>query len=132
MRAWVLALGVATATLGAWAFFFPQGFFDDFPVEGAYWVSTLGEFNDHLMRDFGAAEVGLGVAAILVALNESYPGIVAVMAGFVVFGVLHLGYHFTVFGLFPPFSAGSQAVALALFVAIPLMVLRTTYRKEET
>lgn len=132
MRVMVIGIGVAMSILGAWAFFFPQGFFDDFPIEGAHWVSTLGHFNDHLMRDFGSAQIGLGIAATLAAIKKSAVGIIAVMVGYVVFGVLHLGYHFTTFGVFPPGSAAAQAVALALFVVIPFAVLRDTQRKDLT
>jgi len=132
VRAWALVAGVATALLGAWAFFFPQSFFEDFPVEGAHWVSTLGRFNDHLMRDYGGAQVGLGIAAILVALRRSSMGIAAVMTGFIAFGTLHLGYHFTTFGLFAPGSAASQAIALTLFVVIPFAVLRAIQTRKES
>lgn len=132
-RDWSFFTGVATMILGSWAFFLPRGFFDGFPIEGADWVSTLGEFNDHLMRDYGAAQVGLGIAAILVALRKTPTGISTVMAGYMGFGILHLGYHFTTFGFFPPASAGSQAVALTLFVLIPFVIWRNIpSRKEET
>ena len=124
LRDVVFVVGIATSALGVWAFFLPQRFFDDFPIDGADWVSTLGVFNDHLMRDYGAAQVGLGFAAILVALTRIPSGIAAVMAGYVAFGMLHLGYHFTTFGFYPPASAAAQAVALATFLAAPLAVIR--------
>lgn len=59
--------------LGAWGFFFPAGFFEDFPISGANWVSTLGEYNEHLMRDYGSAQVGLGLAAVVVAPADHGP-----------------------------------------------------------
>lgn len=118
-----VAIGAVTLLMGAWAFFFPAGFFTDFPVSGADWVSTLGEYNEHLMRDFGSAEIGLGLAAIIVGTRRSREGIAAVLLGFVVFGVLHLGYHMGTFGLFDTLSAASQATALAAFIVIPLVLL---------
>lgn len=124
VRDWVLAMGIAAIVLGAWAFFSPESFFADFPVDGAGWVSTLGEFNDHLTRDYGSAQIGLGVAATLVGLSRSRSGVVAVMSGLVVLGILHFGYHLTTFSSFTPVSAASQALALALLIVIPLAVLR--------
>lgn len=132
IRNWAFVAGIATTFLGAWAFFFPQSFFEDFPIEGAHWVSTLGHFNEHLMRDYGGAQVGLGITAILVALRSSSIGIAAAMTGFIVFGALHLGYHFTTFGLFSPGSSASQAIALTLFVVIPFAVLRAIQTRNET
>lgn len=118
-----VAIGVITLLMGAWAFFLPAGFFGDFPVSGADWVSTLGEYNEHLMRDFGSAKIGLGFTAMIVGARRSHDGIVAVLAGFVLFGVLHLGYHMGTFGLFDTLSAVSQAMALAAFIVIPLILL---------
>lgn len=129
VRLWVIAAGVATLMLGAWAFFMPEGFFNDFPISGAHWVSTLGEFNDHLMRDYGAAQIGLGLAALMVAAKRSRDGVIALMTGFVVFGALHLGYHFTTFDHFHTGSAVAQAVALSTFIVIPLGVLLTLRRQ---
>ena len=127
-----LWVGLVTASLGVWAFFFPNAFFDDFPVAGAEWVSTLGSFNEHLLRDYGSAQIGLGVAAILMALQKSSTGISAVMTGYVSFGTLHLGYHFTTFGFFSAGSAVTQAVALATFIAIPVIVLTAIQTRRET
>ncbi len=118
-----VAIGAVTLLMGAWAFFFPAGFFDDFPINGAGWVSTLGEYNEHLMRDFGSAEMGLGLTAMIVGARRSREGIVAVLLGLVVFGVLHLAYHMGTFGLFDTLSAASQATALAAFIVIPLILL---------
>lgn len=103
--------------------FFPAGFFQDFPISGANWVSTLGEYNEHLMRDYGSAQVGLGLAAIVVGARRSRTGIVAVLWGLVIFGSLHLGYHLGTFGLFDTISAVSQATALATIIVIPLVLL---------
>ncbi len=36
-----VVIGVVALTMGAWAFFHPAGFFADFPVRGAEWVSRL-------------------------------------------------------------------------------------------
>lgn len=109
--------------MGAWAFFLPTGFFDDFPISGAGWVSRLGDYNEHLMRDFGSAEVGLGLAAIVAGVRRSRNAMVAVLSGFVVFGALHFGYHMGTFGVFSTMSAASQAGALAAFIVIPLILL---------
>jgi hypothetical protein len=109
--------------MGLWAFFFPAGFYDGFPVSGADWVSTLGEYNEHLMRDFGSAEVGLGLATIWAGARRSRDAITAVLSGLAVFGVLHLGYHVGTFGLFSTVSAVSQATALIVFVLIPVILL---------
>ena len=124
----ILALTSAAGAmaLGAWAFFFPEHFFINFPVAGSHWVSTLGEFNEHLMRDYGSAQLGLALAGLMAATRSGSNGLVSVMAGYVLFGVLHLGYHLTTFHHFTHGSAAAQATALTTFVVIPLVVIRAT------
>lgn len=123
VRAWVFVAGGATLLLGGWAFFLPEGFFNDFPIRGADWVSTLGEFNEHLMRDYGSAQIGLGIAAIISAARWSRRGVISLMVGYAIFGPLHFGYHLTTFDHFDTGSAMAQGVALVTFVLIPLGVL---------
>jgi len=122
-KAWTVIVGFSTLAIGLWTFFLPESFFENFPIEGANWVSTLGAFNEHLTRDYGAAEVGLGLAAIGVGLSGSRMGIVSVLSGYVVFGVFHLGYHLGTFEEFSTASALTQGFSLATFIAIPAMVL---------
>jgi len=38
-----------------WILLAPQGFYDTFPSGPAEWVSPLPPYNEHLLRDFGAA-----------------------------------------------------------------------------
>ena len=118
-----VVIGAIAVLMGGWAFFRPAGFFADFPYPGADWVSTLGTYNEHLMRDFGSAQIGLGLAGIIVGVRRSRAGISAVLWGTVVFGSLHFGYHVGTFGMFDTISAASQAVALSAFIVIPLVLL---------
>lgn len=121
-------VGAVILVMGAWAFAFPAGFFDDFPVSGAGWVSALGSYNEHLMRDFGSAQVGLGLTAVMVGVRRSRDGILAVLSGVVIYGLLHLGYHVGTFGMFDTLSALSQATTLVAFIVIPLLVLWGMHR----
>ena len=75
------------------------------------------------MRDFGSAQVGLGLGALVVGLRRSRDGIVAVLSGVVVYGLAHLGYHVGTFGVFDTLSALSQATTLVAFIVIPLLLL---------
>lgn len=122
-----LGVGLATLAIGLWTFLAPASFYADFPVSGAEWVSTLGHYNEHLIVDFGSAEIGLAVAGIGIAFSRSFSGVVAVLCGFLVFGALHFGYHLKTFNSFSTGSAMAQAVALATFVLIPASALAGIY-----
>jgi len=46
----------------------PRSFYDDFPTGPSTWVSVLPPYNEHLIRDFGSAGLGLAVVAALAAI----------------------------------------------------------------
>ncbi len=129
MKTGTMLIAGAATVMGAWAFAFPRGFFDDFPVQGAEWVSTLGAFNDHLLRDFGSAQIGLGVAGLVAARTGAYEAMRPILIGFVAFGILHLGFHLATFGEFTTGSWATQIGALVTFVAIPLGLLGSAQRR---
>ena len=119
VKAWTMALGVGALLQGLWAYGWPRGFYDRFPIEGAGWVSTLGPFNEHLTTDVGAALIGMGAAAVYSARHASSAGLAAVTAGFAIFGAAHFAFHL---GELHHFGAGSvvaQVFSLLLLVVWP-------------
>lgn len=125
----VLWFSLAMGAQGVWAFFAPRSFFWDFPLPGFGWVSTLGDFNDHLMRDFGAALVGIALVGTSTALRRQ--PIRSLLLGYVAFGSLHLGYHLTTGGEFGTASFATQTVVLTAVVIIPAVLLRAIEREEQ-
>lgn len=123
VKGWTYLLGWGAVVQGLWAFFQSEGFYEDFPIEGAAWVSTLGPFNEHLTKDVGAALLGLGMAAVAAARSASIPGIRAVAAGFAVFGLAHFGFHLGELHHFTAGSAMAQVVSLAALVVLPVGIL---------
>ena len=61
-------LAFQSAYVAVWILLAPRGFYDTFPTGPAEWVSPLPPFNEHLLRDFGAAGLGLAVLAVLAAV----------------------------------------------------------------
>jgi type IV secretory pathway TraG/TraD family ATPase VirD4 len=126
-RAWLriglLIVAVTPLASGLWALLFPRAFYDDFPLPGSDWVSTLGPYNEHLVRDYGA--LNLAMAVLLLAagvLLERRLAQVALIT-WLVFEVPHSVFHA---GQTHHFSAGSnlaQLSGLALLVVLPLVVL---------
>jgi hypothetical protein len=108
---------------GVWALLFPRAFYDDFPLPGSDWVSTLGPYNEHLVRDYGA--LNLAMAVLLLAagvLLERRLAQVALIT-WLVFEVPHFVFHV---GQTHHFSAGSnlaQLGGLALLIVLPLVLL---------
>ena len=60
----MLLLAATPLVVGVWALLLPRSFYDDFPSEGRDWVSALGPYDEHLVRDVGA--LNLALCALLV------------------------------------------------------------------
>ncbi len=61
-------LAVTSIPLGVWAVIAPRSYYDDFPGFGRQWISPDGPFNEHLMRDFGALNLAIGVFTVCAAI----------------------------------------------------------------
>ena len=118
-------LFLATTPLvgGLWALLFPRAFYDDFPLPGRDWVSTLGPYNEHLVSDYGALNLAMAVllvsAAILLELRLAQVALVT----WLVFEVPHFVFHL---GQTHHFSVGSnqeQLGGLGLLILLPLFLL---------
>jgi hypothetical protein len=122
LRIGLLLVAATPLAGGLWALLFPRAFYDDFPLRGSDWVSTLGPYNEHLVRDYGA--LNLAMAVLLLAagvLLERRLAQVALIA-WLVFEVPHFVFHA---GQTHHFSAGSnlaQLGGLAFLIVLPLVL----------
>jgi len=91
IRAGLLVVGLPTAITGAWALFVPRSFFRSFPGGAAHtWVSPLGTYDEHLVRDVGALLLALAALLVIAAVVlERHLVIVAAVTS-LVFEVPHL------------------------------------------
>jgi hypothetical protein len=83
------------AEVGLWGLIAPHSFFETFPGAGHHWVSGLGAYNQHLVRDYAAAELAFAVLLVLAALWFQRPLVLAAGAAFLIATVPHFVYHLT-------------------------------------
>jgi hypothetical protein len=83
-RTVVTAIAIVAALFfigpGLWAFFDPQGFYDN--------LATFEPYNEHLIHDIGAFQIGIG-AALAAALWKRSDAVFAALAG----GAIGSGFH---------------------------------------
>lgn len=70
---------------GLWAFFDPQGFYDE--------LAPFEPYNEHFLHDIGAFQIGIGVA-LAVALWRPADALLAAFAGAAVGSIFHTAAHF--------------------------------------
>jgi hypothetical protein len=118
-------LGVLAAVqgmVGTWALVAPLVFYEGFPLPGHSWVALLPPYNEHLVRDVGALNLGVAVVLAGAALRADRATVrLAAIAGLVV-AVPHTAYHALHLSHFPPTDALAQTIGtlthLTLLVAV--------------
>lgn len=124
-------LGVSGLGLGLYATFWPRGFYDDFP-SGRGWVAADGPYNEHLVRDFGGLNLGLGFVALVAAVVGGRWLVLAAAGSSLLFGVPHLAYHLQHLEHYDGFEGAANVVSLGSSVALGLLVLAPSRRAGET
>ena len=61
IRAGLAFVSLGELIVGVWALFLPKSFYTDFPSSGRDWVSALGPYDEHLVRDVGELNLAFGV-----------------------------------------------------------------------
>jgi hypothetical protein len=88
--AYYAAMGL---TLGIYASLAPKHYFEHFPGAGHAWVVGDGPYNEHLMRDYGALNLALGVLALCAVAWMTRELIIATAAAEIMYAVPHVIYH---------------------------------------
>ena len=119
----LIYLAVTMGVIAAWILIAPRGFYDDFPVGPSAWVAALPPYNEHLIRDFGSAGLGLAVVAGLAAVWMERRLVQATALAVFVGSLPHTLYHSTTF---ESQSTGDNIVSfggLVLQTLLPLAIL---------
>jgi hypothetical protein len=113
MRGGLVLLALPSAVIAGWGLIAPHSFYDTFPGAGRHWVSALPPYNEHLLRDFGAASLAMVVflvgAAIILERRLIQVALIALLA----YSIPHFAYHVTAAG---HYSTGDNVGSLGGFV----------------
>ncbi len=105
----------------------PHSFFTTFPGLGQAWVSPLGAFNEHLVRDVGGLYVALLVFSAWAAAKGDAGALRALGWAWLAFGLPHLLFHATHRHGFSPseWAASMTPLTFAALGAAILVLLRS-------
>ena len=127
LLAYLLLTGLV---IGIWACGFPSSFYDSFPGFGRVWVSVDGPFNQHLVRDTGAAALMMGAIAGLGLFRPQLAAPFAVGFATMFFNLPHFTYHMTHLGMYGPldqvliFGALGSTLLSSAWLMLPRSQLR--------
>jgi hypothetical protein len=123
LRIGLLFLAATTLNGSLWALPFPRSFYDYFPLPGRDWVSTLGPYDEHLVRDYGALNLALGILVVATAIFLEQRLTRVALVAWLGYAVPHFVYHTTLTEHFSPFDNVGQLGSLGLQVLLPLVLL---------
>jgi hypothetical protein len=123
LRSAMLLLAAASLVVGLWALLVPRSFYDDFPLPGRDWVSTLGPYNEHLVRDVGALNLALGVLLVLAAVLLERRLVQVSLVAYLVYTVPHFVFHLATGHAFPLGDNLANMFTLGIAVLLPLILL---------
>jgi hypothetical protein len=125
MRVGLAIIAVSPAWVGIWATVAPRSFYDDFPGTSS-WVAPLGPYDEHLVRDVGAFELGLLVVLLFAIVTLDRRVVQAALLAAIVSGLPHLIYHLTATGPLSTADNVLSLIGLALPVVLALALLPRT------
>jgi hypothetical protein len=126
LRAGLALMAATVLPTGLWALASPRSFHDTFPLPGWRWVSTLGPFNEHLVRDYGAMSLALGALLATAAVHPETRLVRAALVTWLVFAVPHLVFHLGQTEHFSHAQNAAQLAGLGAQVALPVLLLLLT------
>jgi hypothetical protein len=130
LRAGLGLVAAAQVELASWGLISPHSFYADFPGAGHHWVAALGPYNEHLVRDYAASELGFAVLLVAMAIWFERRLVLAGGAAFLLATVPHFIYHLTTTGSFSTAdnlaSLGSFILEIVLVAAAMVAAIRLT------
>ena len=125
-RAAAAVLALSALFVGGWAAIAPAAFYRDFPLPGHEWVSALGPYNEHLVRDVGGLYLALLVISAWAALRPADLLLRVTGLAWLVFGLEHLVFHAAHLGMFGAADRVGMMLALDGTVALGFLLLLPT------
>ncbi|EXG82120.1 hypothetical protein [Cryptosporangium arvum] len=118
MRVGLILLAGLDGLVGAWQYFFPRSFFDDFPT-----VRLDPPYNEHLVADVGGLNLAIVTVLVIAAVVLEYKIVMAGLAGFAVYCGTHFVYHVTNFDGFPVQDAVAVGTGLGIEFVLTIALL---------
>jgi hypothetical protein len=114
LRGGMWFLAIVELAVGVVATLAPRAFYDYVP-----WVDLAPPFSEHLMRDYGAMNLALGLVTAVAAVT---------MAAYLLFAVAHLLFHVTHHDHYTASQAAGETTALTIAVLLPVALLALSWR----
>jgi hypothetical protein len=114
LRILLVLLALGNVQVGVWATFAPRSFYEDFPGGDRSWVALDGPYNEHLVRDFGATNLAIGILTIAAIIWLTRALVATAGLAWIAYGVPHLVYHLRHLDVYETGDQVANVVVLSL------------------
>jgi hypothetical protein len=121
LRVGIWFLGLVELAVGVVATLTPRVFYDDVP-----WVSLAPPYAEHLMRDYGAMNLALGVVSLVAAITMQQLIVRTALAAYLIFAIPHLLLHVTHHQHYTATAAIGETTTLVVAALLPVALLALT------
>ena len=118
----LIVLGAPQLLIGLWALLGPHTFYENFGLDHP-WVSALGAYDEHLVRDVGSLFCGLGVLMLIAAWRGQRSLTLTAVTVWLIFAVPHTIYHLFNLGPYNTIDGVANVIVLGWTVVGGLIVL---------
>ncbi len=122
-RAFVAILALTAAVVGIWAAAFPRSFYTGFPLPGRGWVSGLGPYNEHLIRDVGGLYLAMLVVSVWTWRRPTASALRLTGGAWLVFNAQHFLWHVLHLDGFPAADKAGMTVSLGGVLVLSVLLL---------
>jgi hypothetical protein len=116
-------LALTAALVGGWAEFAPLSFYRSFPLAGHHWISSLGPYNEHLIRDVGGLYLALLAVTVWAVIRPHLATLRLAGAAWLAFSLPHLVFHLLHLDELGTADKIGNVVSLAVNVALALLLI---------
>ena len=127
LRAGMWFLTVVELAVGVVATLAPRAFYDDIP-----WAHLAPPYSEHLMRDYGAMNLALGLVTAVAAITLERVMVRTSLAAYLLFAIPHLLFHVAHHDHYTASQAAGETTALTIAVLLPIALLALTWRSCDT
>ena len=116
---WLLTL--VELAVGVVATLTPRVFYDHVP-----WVSLEPPYSEHLMRDYGAMNLALGLLSLVAAITMDRLMVRTALVAYLIFALPHLLFHLTHHQHYTAAAAIGETTVLVVAALLPAALLFLT------
>jgi hypothetical protein len=122
-RAGLALVALAQLEIGVWGIVSPHSLYASYPGAGHHWISALGPYNEHLIRDFAAMELGFGVLLLCAAIWFGRQLVLIAGTAFLAATLPHLAYHLTTTESFSTTDNAASLIGFGVEIAVVTMAM---------